>query len=156
MAGAQGALSRQCRSSGSGRFLRLRRNPMAHCLTCAELLPDIYGRTSGAVEGVRRCVCRWSGQKWRDKLAAGFTVPGTPSGNKFNTLQYFHTLAMQHGMIWVGLGEPPSQPNGVNRLGSWLGAMAQALDGGSGIVPEDRLTGEALGKRVANFVSRMK
>ncbi|WP_053058247.1 flavodoxin family protein [Pedobacter sp. BMA] len=41
-----------------------------------------------------------SNQKWRDKLAAGFTVSGTPSGDKFSTLQYFHTLAMEHGMIW--------------------------------------------------------
>ena len=44
----------------------------------------------------------WFAQAWRDKLAAGFTVSGTPSGDKFSTLQYFHTLAMQHGMIWVG------------------------------------------------------
>ncbi len=64
----------------------------------------------------------WWSQKWRDKLAAGFTMSGTPSGDKFNTLQYFHTLAMEHGMIWVSLGEMPMQPNGVNRLGSWGGA----------------------------------
>ena len=69
---------------------------------------------------------RWSGQKWRDKLAAGFTVSGTPSGDKFSTLQYFQTLAMQHGMIWVGLGELPAQPNGINRLGSWIGVMAES------------------------------
>src|SRR5690349_20301554 len=36
---------------------------------------------------------RWSEQRWRDKLAAGFTVSGALSGDKFNTLQYFHTLA---------------------------------------------------------------
>src|SRR3954451_12457750 len=59
---------------------------------------------------------RWSEQRWRDKLAAGFTISGALSGDKFNTLQYFHTLAMQHGMIWIGLGELPGQPNGVNRL----------------------------------------
>jgi NAD(P)H dehydrogenase (quinone) len=29
----------------------------------------------------------WYEQKWRDKLAAGFTVSGTPSGDKFSTLQ---------------------------------------------------------------------
>jgi NAD(P)H dehydrogenase (quinone) len=95
----------------------------------------------------------WFAQKWRDKLAAGFTVSGTPSGDKFSTLQYFHTLAMEHGMIWVGLGEMPMQPNGVNRLGSWGGAMAEANQEPTDIKPneEDKLTGELLGKRVATF-----
>jgi len=94
---------------------------------------------------------RWSEQKWRDKWAAGFTTSGALSGDKFNTLQYFHTLAMQHGMIWIGLGELPAQPNGVNRLGSWGGVMAQSADDSADVVPEDKLTGELLGKRVATF-----
>ena len=34
---------------------------------------------------------------------------------------------MQHGMIWIGLGEMPMQPNGVNRLGSFSGAMNALL-----------------------------
>jgi NAD(P)H dehydrogenase (quinone) len=95
----------------------------------------------------------WWSQKWRDKLAAGFTVSGTPSGDKFNTLQYLHTLAMEHGMIWVSLGEMPMQPNGVNRLGSWGGAMAQANQEPTDVAPnaEDKLTGELLGRRVATF-----
>lgn len=100
----------------------------------------------------------WSAQKWRDKLAAGFTVSGAPSGDKLGTLQYFHTLAMEHGMIWIGLGETPMQPNGVNRLGSWIGAMGLAQPDES---PEDapnsddKLTGELLGKRVARFTLRL-
>jgi NAD(P)H dehydrogenase (quinone) len=95
----------------------------------------------------------WYEQKWRDKLAAGFTVSGTPSGDKFSTLQYFHTLAMQHGMIWIGLAEMPAQPNGVNRLGSWGGAMAETGQESPDVEPneEDKLTGEMLGKRVATF-----
>jgi NAD(P)H dehydrogenase (quinone) len=99
---------------------------------------------------------RWSEQRWRDKLAAGFTTSGALSGDKFNTLQYFHTLAMQHGMIWIGLGELPGQPNGVNRLGSWGGVMAQPLDESADVVPEDKLTGESLGKRVATFALKHK
>lgn len=91
----------------------------------------------------------WFAQKWRDKLAAGFTVSGTPSGDKFSTLQYFHTLAMEHGMIWISLGEMPMQTNGVNRLGSWGGAMAQ--DAANEINNDDKFTGELLGKRVANL-----
>ena len=99
---------------------------------------------------------RWSEQRWRDRLAAGFTASGALSGDKFNTLQYFHTLAMQHGMIWIGLGELPGQPNGVNRLGSWGGVMAQPLDEGADVVPEDKLTGEWLGKRVATFALKQQ
>lgn len=58
----------------------------------------------------------------------------------------------------LGLGELPAQPNGVNRLGSWIGAM-----GVGGITPaddtpnaEDLLTAEVLGRRVAGFASKMK
>jgi hypothetical protein len=58
--------------------------------------------------------------------------------------------------IWIGLGELPGQPNGVNRLGSWGGAMAQPLDESADIVPEDKLTGERLGKRVATFALKHK
>src|SRR5882672_7358216 len=68
---------------------------------------------------------RWYQRKWADKIAAGFTVSGGPSGDKLSTLQYFFTLAMQHGMVWLGLNELPAE-NGVNRLSSYAGAMGQA------------------------------
>jgi len=101
---------------------------------------------------------KWFGAAWRDKLAAGFTVSGSPSGDKFNTLEYFHTLAMQHGMIWISLGEMPLQPNGVNRLGSFSGVMGQALQEPTDVAPNeaDKLTGEMLGKRVAQFALKLK
>lgn len=100
----------------------------------------------------------WYVQKWRDKLAAGFTVSGALSGDKLSTLQYFQTLAMEHGMVWIGLGEMPAQPNGVNRLGSWIGAMGIGGVASSDGMPnqEDLLTAEVLGKRVAAFASKMK
>ena len=99
----------------------------------------------------------WFGGKWRDKIAAGFTVSNSPSGDKSSTLQYFFTLAMQHGMVWVGLGEMPMQANGVNRVGSSSGVRAQ---GGMSAAPEvspdagDKLTGELLGCRVAGAAKR--
>ncbi len=101
---------------------------------------------------------RWFGQKWRDKLASGFTVSSSPSGDKFSTLQYFHTLAMQHGMLWAGLGEMPMQPNGVNRLGSFSGATAQAGFDSPEVAPnaEDKATGELLGKRIASLAAKLK
>ena len=101
---------------------------------------------------------RWFAGAWRDKIAAGFTVSMGPSGDKLSTLQYFHTLAMQHGMIWVGLGEMPMQPNGINRLGSFAGATAQAGQEPTDVKPsaEDKLTGEILGKRVAEYAVKLK
>ena len=101
---------------------------------------------------------RWFKSAWRDKLASGFTVSSSPSGDKFSTLQYFHTLAMQHGMIWAGLGEMPMQPNGVNRLGSFAGATAQAGFDSPDVAPnkEDKLSGERLGQRVAALAAKLK
>ena len=101
---------------------------------------------------------RWFKAAWRDKLAGGFTVSSSPSGDKFSTLQYFHTLAMQHGMIWIGLGEMPMQPNGVNRLGSFSGATAQAGFDSPELAPnaEDKRTGELLGQRVATLAAKLK
>jgi NAD(P)H dehydrogenase (quinone) len=101
---------------------------------------------------------KWFTSAWRDKIASGFSVSNSPSGDKFSTLQYFHTLAMQHGMVWIGLGEMPMQPNGVNRLGGFAGAMAQAGQESPDVKPsaEDKLTGEVLGKRVATFALKFK
>lgn len=100
----------------------------------------------------------WFNQKWKDKLAAGFTISGAPSGDKLATLQFFQSFAMSHSMLWVSLGELPGQPNGVNRLGSWIGAMAQASQEPTEEAPnaDDKLTGENLGVRVATLALKMK
>ena len=34
---------------------------------------------------------RWMKAAWKDKLAAGFTVSGSPSGDKLSTLHYFRS-----------------------------------------------------------------
>ena len=101
---------------------------------------------------------KWYGGVWRDKIAAGFSVSSSPSGDKFSTLQYFFTLAMQHGMVWVGLGEMPMQDNGTNRLGGFSGVMAQAGQEAPEVAPnaEDKMTGELLGKRVAGYALKLK
>jgi len=101
---------------------------------------------------------KWFGSAWRDKIASGFTVSNSPSGDKFSTLQYFFTLAMQHGMIWVGLGEMPLQPNGINHVGSFSGVMALAGHEPTEVAPNagDKQTGEILGARVADFVLKLK
>ena len=101
---------------------------------------------------------RWFSSAWKDKIAAGFTVSMSPSGDKLSTLHYLFTLAMQHGMIWIGQPEMPLQPNGVNRLGSNSGVMAQAGQESPDVAPSegDKLTGELFGKRVAEFTLKQR
>jgi NAD(P)H dehydrogenase (quinone) len=100
----------------------------------------------------------WAEDRWKDKLAAGFTNSGHMQGDKLNTLVYFALLAAQHGMHWVNLGlkggwdRSTGGAEDVNRLGSWLGATAQSnKDQGADVAPppSDLRTAEALGHRVA-------
>lgn len=119
--------------------------------------PTYMGGPSGQFKAFADATAeRWFGQKWKNKLAAGFSVSSSPAGDKFSTLQYFQTLAMQHGMIWIGLGELPMQPNGVNRLGSYAGVTAQAGMESPDAAPTeaDQLTGQLLGRRVAEAARR--
>jgi NAD(P)H dehydrogenase (quinone) len=86
----------------------------------------------------------WAQQLWKDKIAGGFTHSGGLSGDKQGTLVYLAINAAQHSMIWVGAGEM-SQPNGVNRLGSYQGVMGQAVPDFTGakaaeLDPGDRRT----------------
>ncbi len=108
---------------------------------------------------------RWGKQAWKDKLAAGFTNSASQSGDKLATLQQLVTFAMQHAMIWVSLGLMPGNNNtkgsvdDLNRLGSFLGAMAQSnADAPPSDAPpkSDRLTAEALGARVAKAALRWR
>ena len=102
----------------------------------------------------------WALQGWRDKLATGFTHSAAPSGDKLGTLMQLAVFAAQHGMVWVGLGLPPtyagadSDDDDRNRLGSHLGAMAQSRPGGGVLPPGDVRTAEHLGKRVAEAALR--
>jgi multimeric flavodoxin WrbA len=106
----------------------------------------------------------WALQGWRDKLAAGFTHSAAPSGDKLGTLTQLAVFAAQHGMVWVGLGLPPSyaaaasgpSAEDTNRLGSHLGAMAQSPPGGAGPSEGDRQTCAHLGRRVAELAVRWK
>jgi NAD(P)H dehydrogenase (quinone) len=107
---------------------------------------------------------RWMEGAWRNKLAAGFTASASWNGDKHNTLYQLLTLALQHGMVWVGLGLPPGYNHSkgsaedLNRLGASVGAMAQANadQGIEGIAASDFRTMEALGKRVADSARRWR
>jgi NAD(P)H dehydrogenase (quinone) len=98
-------------------------------------------------------------QKWRNKIAAGFTNSGAMHGDKLNSLISMTLFAAQHGMIWVGLdmfpGRSPEEPN---RVGGWLGAMAQSNDESPELSPiaSDLKTAAYLGQRVAETVRRFQ
>jgi NAD(P)H dehydrogenase (quinone) len=104
----------------------------------------------------------WFTQKWKDKIAAGFTNSATMNGDKFSTVQYFVTLAMQHSMVWVGTGLMPSNTkaatrNDLNYVGGYTGLLAQSPSDAS---PEeappagDLATARAFGARVAAASAR--
>lgn len=105
----------------------------------------------------------WFTQKWKDKIAAGFTNSATMNGDKLSTLHYFFTLSQQHSMIWVGTGMMPSnskaaQRNDPNYVGSFAGAMAQtpADAGVEEMLPGDLETARQFGARVAEIAARFK
>lgn len=104
----------------------------------------------------------WFAQKWKDKLAAGFTNSASVNGDKFSTIQYLWTLSQQHGQIWVGTGLLPannltSGPEDVNWTAGFGGALAISP---SDATPEeaprsgDLLTAHMLGQRVAQLCQR--
>jgi NAD(P)H dehydrogenase (quinone) len=101
---------------------------------------------------------RWFSMAWKDKFFAGFTNSASMNGDKFSTIQYFVTLAMQHGGVWVGLGLMPSNTKAakrddVNYLGSMAGAlMVSPSDAGVDEVNKGDLeTARLLGARVAQL-----
>jgi NAD(P)H dehydrogenase (quinone) len=103
----------------------------------------------------------WFGQAWKDKMFAGFTNSASMNGDKFSTLTYFFTLAMQHGGVWVGNGMMPSnakaaQRNDINYLGTFSGAVSQSPADASvqEMLPGDLETGKQFGKRVAEAANR--
>lgn len=102
---------------------------------------------------------------WQDKFAAAFTVSASPSGDKLNTLTSLALFAAQHGMLWIGTGQLPGNNDDTsaatdaeNRLGAFIGAMAQAGHDSAGVTPKagDRATAASLGRRVALAATRWR
>ncbi|GAA6207255.1 flavodoxin family protein [Cognatishimia sp. WU-CL00825] len=100
---------------------------------------------------------RWFSGAWANKFAGGFTNSASFVGDKGETMGYLQTLAAQHGMIWVSLGQPPANalehgPTDMNRLGGSAGALAVSpSDASSEQAPEagDLQSAHAYGRRVA-------
>jgi multimeric flavodoxin WrbA len=99
---------------------------------------------------------RWFSSAWKDKIAAGFTISASPSGDKLSTIQYFITLSMQHGMIWVG--QPSMNDGTINRIGSNSGLMAQVgPTSPAADIPEGDLdTARQYGQRVAQVAKKLR
>lgn len=98
---------------------------------------------------------RWTEQRWRNKMAAGFSTGGSPNGDQSYTLTYFSVLAAQHGMHWCNLDIPGGDdPAGRNRLGTQVGLASQVALG-AGLAESDRVTGLYLGRRVAQWSWRL-
>ena len=101
----------------------------------------------------------WIPQKWRNKVAAGFTNSGAMHGDKLQSLIAMSLFAAQHGMVWVGLDLfPGKNDQELNRIGGWLGAMAQSDDASPEVTPiqSDLDTAAHLGQRVAEIAQRLQ
>jgi len=98
---------------------------------------------------------QWMSGAWRDKVAGGFTISSNLSGDKLSTIQYFMTLSMQLGMVWVGQAEPNN--GSVNRLGSSSGLMAQVgpTSPAADIPQGDLDTAKIYGQRVAQSAAKL-
>jgi len=98
---------------------------------------------------------QWMSGAWRDKVAGGFTISSNLSGDKLSTIQYFMTLSMQLGMVWVGQAEPNN--GSVNRLGSSSGLMAQVgpTSPAADIPQGDLDTAKIYGQRVAQIAAKL-
>ena len=98
---------------------------------------------------------QWMSGTWKDKVAGGFTISANLSGDKLSTIQYFITLSMQLGMVWVGQAEPNN--GSLNRLGSSSGVMAQVgpTSPASDIPQGDLDTAKVYGQRIARIAAKL-
>jgi len=128
--------------------------------------PTYMGSVSGQFKTFMDASSKiWFEGGWKDKLAAGFTNSSSQSGDKLNTLIQLSVYAAQQGMNWISLGLMPGNNStqgaetDLNRIGSYLGAMAQSnADEGAEVTPPqaDRETAQILGARVAAAARRWK
>lgn len=124
--------------------------------------PTYMGSVSASFkEFMEKSSTIWLERQWSDKIAAGFTSSHSLSGDKLNSLMQLNIFAMQHGMIWVGQDELNQSPedsagktNAINRVGSFLGAMAQT-ESTLEISKGDLITAEKLGIRVAKITQKL-
>jgi multimeric flavodoxin WrbA len=126
--------------------------------------PTLMGSVSAVFKAFMEAVFTpFVTQGWKDKLAGGFTMSASQSGDKLGVLQQLAVFGAQLGMQWIGVGDMPGNNwsggtrDDVNRLGSWLGLMSQSH---SDLGPEhagsrgDLITAERYGERIARLTQR--
>lgn len=131
---------------------------MEHLHTCDAIIfgsPTFMGGVAAQFKAFADATSDfWSEQAWAGKVAAGVTSGSSLNGDQASTLQYLATLASQHGMIWIGLDAPYSDPEkNVNRLGCQLGVTACSPDGT--VNKDDIATARYLARRVAAFARKL-
>lgn len=132
--------------------------------------PTYMGSMSAGMKAfLETAAKKWFTLAWKDKVAGAFTNSTSFSGDKLNTLIGLVINAMQHGMIYVGLGLMPSAnrpddmhsvngpgPEAHNRVGSFTGPMAASFQVKPPAAPPqgDLETAEIYGKRVADITAQ--
>lgn len=102
----------------------------------------------------------WYQQKWRNKLAAGFTNSSTLNGDKLMVLQQLAVFAAQHGMLWISTGILPEFENDVqkdepNGMGSYLGLMTLSDNATTEVhTPKGLGTAVLFGARIAQIAQQ--
>src|SRR5258708_19865247 len=103
--------------------------------------PTYMGSMSAGMKTfVEAAAKKWFTLAWKNKIAGAFTNSSSFSGDKLNTMMGLVINAMQHGMIYVGLGMMPSAnkpedmneitgpgPDAHNRVGSFTGPIAASF-----------------------------
>jgi NAD(P)H dehydrogenase (quinone) len=129
--------------------------------------PTYMGNMSAGIKSfIEAAAKKWFTLAWKDKIAGAFTNSSSFSGDKLNTLMGLVINAMQHGMIYVGLGINPSAnkpddmnqiagpgPDAHNRVGSFTGPMSASFQVKPPAAPGkgDIETAELYGRRVAEI-----
>jgi NAD(P)H dehydrogenase (quinone) len=129
--------------------------------------PTYMGSMSAGMKiFVEAAAKKWFTFAWKDKIAGAFTNSSSFSGDKLNTLVGLVINAMQHGMIFVGLGMMPASnkqeemnqisgpgPDAHNRVGSFIGPMSASFQVKPPSAPGkgDVETAEIYGRRVAEI-----
>lgn len=104
----------------------------------------------------------WYAQKWKNKLAAGFTNSSTLNGDKLNTLQQLSLFAAQHSMLWISTGIMPKFENNKqldepNGLASYLGLMTLSDNATQQTnAPKGLETALLFGQRIAQITQQFK
>lgn len=128
--------------------------------------PTYMGDVSAALKAFFEASSKvWMQMGWKDKVAGGFTNSLSFAGDKHHSLASIFTLAMQHGMIWVGTGVLPgahsntdAAPDTINRLGYSVGVATQSDNAAPDITPPagDRAFARHYGERIATLTRQFR